>query len=194
MKEVSDMELVRNARAFAAKAHAGVYRKYTGEPYIEHPARVAGMLAKLGLPPEVVAAAYLHDVVEDADVTIGEIEAAFGPKVAALVAEVTDPVIAKVPGNRPIRFAAYVAHVARTSPHGASIKLADMIDNSRNIVAVAPPSFTKRFMTEMAKKLAVLGHGHPELVAKARSRLPSEFRDFEVPDSPADDFGWTFYH
>lgn len=165
--------LVEKALAFATVAHEGVFRKYSGEPYVEHPKRVAAMLAGLGFPAEVIAAAYLHDVVEDTAVTAAVIEAEFGPVVAALVAEVTDPKIEKVPGNRPMRFAAYVAHVAATSPTGASIKLADMVDNSSTIglAVAANPAFAKRYLGEMTKKLAVLGHGHPALFAKATANL-----------------------
>ena len=57
--------LIRKAREFAAMAHAGVFRRWTGEPYVEHPERVAARIAALGFSPEVIAAAFLHDVVED---------------------------------------------------------------------------------------------------------------------------------
>jgi (p)ppGpp synthase/HD superfamily hydrolase len=162
--------VVRKAHEFAAKAHAGVVRRWSGEPYVEHCERVAGSLIALGAPAEVVAAAYLHDVIEDCPVSEAELAAAFGPKVAALVVEVTNPKIAKTPGNRPERKAAVIRHLAASSPEGASIKLADMLDNSSN-VAEHDPEFAKRYLAEMAKKLAVLGHGHPALVAELKRNL-----------------------
>lgn len=164
------MELVVKAHAFAAKAHAGVFRKWSGEPYVEHAERVAGSLAALGFGPEVVAAGYLHDVVEDCPISAEELAAEFGPKVAALVVEVTNPELPKLPGNRAYRKAAVVAHLAGASYEGASIKLADMADNSSNVAALAP-EFAKGYLAEMAKKVAVLGHGHPELLASVKRNL-----------------------
>lgn len=160
---------------FAANAHAGVTRKWTnGEPYVNHPARVAAMLAGLGFPDEVVAAAFLHDVVEDTPVTNADLAAEFGSTVAALVAEVTDPnEIPKVPGNRPERKAAYKAHLAKASCEGASIKLADMIDNA-STVAERAPKFAKRYLPVLADYLTVLGHGHPALVARLTAVLASK--------------------
>ena len=162
--------LVRKAHAFATKAHAGVFRKWSGEPYVEHAARVAASLAALGFGPEVIAAGYLHDVVEDTEISAAELAAEFGPAVAALVVEVTNPKIPKLPGNRAFRKAAVIRHLAGSSYEGASIKLADMADNSSNVAALAP-DFAKGYLPEMAKKLAVLGHGHPELAAKVRANL-----------------------
>ena len=161
------MELVRKAHAFAAKAHAGVFRKWSGEPYIEHPERVAARLAAMGFPAEVVAAAFLHDVVEDTPVSGAEIAAEFGPEVAALVAEVTKPI---VKANRAGRKAAFRAHLAKASYYGACIKLSDELDNSRNVAELAP-EFAKVYLPEMRLELEVLSHGHPELVAELGSRL-----------------------
>ena len=166
--------IVTKARAFATKAHAGVVRRWTGEPYIEHCGRVAARLAALGFDPDVVAAGWLHDVIEDTETTQAELAAEFGPRVAALVAEVTNPKIAKEPGNRPLRKAAIIAHLAASSYGGASIKLADMDDNGSN-VEEHDPEFAKRYMPEMARKLAVLGHGHPELLTKVRIKLANYF-------------------
>jgi (p)ppGpp synthase/HD superfamily hydrolase len=161
--------LVRKAREFATKAHAGVFRKWSGEPYIEHPERVATRLAALGFPAEVIAAAYLHDVVEDTPTTGAEIAAEFGEAVAALVAEVTKPI---VKANRAGRKAAFRTHLAKSSYYGASIKLSDELDNSRN-VAELNPEFAKIYLPEMRLELEVLSHGHPELVAELSSRLGS---------------------
>ena len=163
------MELVLKAHAFAAKAHAGVFRMFSGEPYVEHVERVAGSLAALGFDPDVIAAAYLHDVIEDCPVTAAELAAEFSPRIAALVVEVTNP--EKLPGmSKAERLAGVVAHLAGSSYAGASIKLADMLDNSSN-VSVVSPEFAKGYLPKMAAKLAVLGHGHPELLAKVKRNL-----------------------
>lgn len=164
------LELVKKAHEFAKVAHAGVKRMGTGEPYVEHPERVAATLAELGFPEPVLAAAYLHDVVEDAGVSSEELTKEFGPEVAALVAEVTNPVLPKEPGNRAWRKSKEVEHLAKTSYYGASLKLADIIDNSANVAKVNP-EFAKTYLPVLATKVAVLGHGHPWLVSKAKSNI-----------------------
>jgi guanosine-3',5'-bis(diphosphate) 3'-pyrophosphohydrolase len=83
-----DRALVAEAYAFAREAHAG-QRRLTGDPYLTHPVAVAEILADLRLDGATLAAALLHDVVEDAGVTKAEIEARFGAVVAELVDGVT---------------------------------------------------------------------------------------------------------
>ncbi|MEJ1932632.1 bifunctional (p)ppGpp synthetase/guanosine-3',5'-bis(diphosphate) 3'-pyrophosphohydrolase [Nostoc sp. NIES-2111] len=84
----SDNTLICRAFDFAYQLHQGQYRK-SGELYISHPIAVAGLLRDLGGSPAMIAAGFLHDVVEDTDVTIEEIEERFGPEVRQLVEGVT---------------------------------------------------------------------------------------------------------
>ncbi|MFP7297510.1 RelA/SpoT family protein [Neobacillus niacini] len=81
-------EFVRRAYEFAKHSHREQYRK-SGEPYIIHPIQVAGILADLEMDPATVAAGFLHDVVEDTDVTLMDIETEFNDEVAMLVDGVT---------------------------------------------------------------------------------------------------------
>ena len=83
---------------FAVKAHSGMYRKRESTPYILHPFEVATIAGTLTSDEEVLAAAILHDTVEDTDATIEEIEKKFGSRVAALVASETED---KRPGIPP---------------------------------------------------------------------------------------------
>ena len=83
-----DVELLRRAHATAAKAHEGQIRK-TDDPYITHPTTVAYMLAQYGLDAETIAAAFLHDTVEDTPLTIGEVAQTFGKDIADLIDGVT---------------------------------------------------------------------------------------------------------
>ncbi|MGM0844120.1 MAG: RelA/SpoT family protein [Bacillota bacterium] len=83
-----DVELVRKAYEFAKEAHKEQYRK-SGEPYIIHPIQVAGILADLEMDPSTVAAGFLHDVVEDTNITLENMENSFGKEVAMLVDGVT---------------------------------------------------------------------------------------------------------
>ncbi|HHY38246.1 MAG TPA: bifunctional (p)ppGpp synthetase/guanosine-3',5'-bis(diphosphate) 3'-pyrophosphohydrolase [Clostridia bacterium] len=84
----SDTDLVRKAFAFAQKAHEGQFRD-SGDEYIQHPLAVAGILAELELDTVTVAAGLLHDVVEDTETTISDIERVFGSEMAVLVDGVT---------------------------------------------------------------------------------------------------------
>jgi (p)ppGpp synthase/HD superfamily hydrolase len=83
--------LIDRAIGFAARAHAGQWRKTGRVPYIAHPVGVAMILLEMGYDEEIIAAALLHDTVEDTDVTLDEIEEAFGPQVAEIVAAVSEP-------------------------------------------------------------------------------------------------------
>ena len=78
-------ELVAGAHELATDAHAGQRRKDDGTPYITHPETVAGLLDDAGFGDEVIAAALLHDVVEDTDMGSEELRERFGDRVAELV-------------------------------------------------------------------------------------------------------------
>ena len=77
--------MIQKAAEFAAHAHAGALRKGSKLPYIVHPREVAMIVAMMTEDPEVIAAAYLHDVIEDAGVRYEELEEQFGKRVADLV-------------------------------------------------------------------------------------------------------------
>lgn len=83
-----DLDLITRAYEFAQKAHEGQFRE-SGEPYFTHPVEVAEILAELELDVTSIAAALLHDVVEDTDIPLEKIEAGFGAQVALLVNGVT---------------------------------------------------------------------------------------------------------
>jgi RelA/SpoT family (p)ppGpp synthetase len=86
--DYANKDLICRALEFAYNLHKGQYRK-SGEPYICHPIAVAGLLRDLGGSSVMIAAGFLHDVVEDTEVTIEEIEERFGPEVRRLVEGVT---------------------------------------------------------------------------------------------------------
>ena len=84
------MELVSEAIAFAVKAHDGMRRKKGDDPYILHPMEAAVIVGTMTTDQNLIAAAALHDVVEDAGITIEEIEEKFGKRVRELVASETE--------------------------------------------------------------------------------------------------------
>lgn len=167
--------LVRAAEAFAWAAHAGQKRKYCGSPYICHPAHVVGLLTAAGVnDEEVLAAAWMHDVVEDNDnIENMDIRLLFGARVAELVAEVTD--VSKIEdGNRSVRKEINRQHLAKASPDGKSIKLADMISNARSIIA-NDQDFAKVYMPEKKALLEVFQEGNKQLLVEAEHIMREYF-------------------
>lgn len=91
MLSKQNSDLINSAIAFACKAHKGQFRKGTDTPYISHPFGVGMLLAKFNYPDELIAAGLLHDCVEDTSVTLGQIEAEFGAKIAEIVKGCSEP-------------------------------------------------------------------------------------------------------
>jgi len=120
--------LVRRALAFAAEKHRKQLRKDADRtPYMNHVVAVAATLRHVGgvTDPEILAAALLHDTVEDTETTPDELERAFGPRVRALVAELTDDKsLAK-----DVRKELQVEHADGLSPEAKQLKLCDKICN-----------------------------------------------------------------
>lgn len=117
-----DYELIAKAADFAREKHAGQKRKYTNEAYIVHPQRVAEIIqSKSYATTDMVVAAYLHDVVEDCNVSYAEILEKFGGAVANMVGALT-----KAKG---ISKKAYYATLKDFPVDVRRIKLADRLDN-----------------------------------------------------------------
>ena len=164
-------DIVARADAFAAKAHSAINhkRKYTGDDYIVHPREVAAIVATVPHTPEMLAAALLHDTVEDTGVGIETIRAEFGAVVAGLVADLTD-VSTPGGGNRAIRKGIDLAHTAGASPSAKTIKLADLLSNTASIVA-HDPGFARVYLKEKAAMLDVMTDGDATLLARAKATL-----------------------
>lgn len=161
----------RRAKEFATLWHGsiGQKRKYTGEPYINHPAAVVELVRSVPHTEEMLCAAWLHDTVEDTPCTLDEIERVFGFDVAALVEMLTD-VSKPSDGNRKTRKAIDREHTSKASPEAKTIKLADLIDNSRSIVK-HDPKFAKVYLAEKSLLLDVLREGDNSLMEIARDFL-----------------------
>jgi (p)ppGpp synthase/HD superfamily hydrolase len=134
------------ARTVATLAHAGVMRKWANEPYVNHPARVAAMVKSVPHTGAMVAAAWLHDVVEDTNINEQQIRAVFGSEVTELVMWLTDVSLPE-DGNRAKRKAIDREHLSRAPREAKTIKLADLIDNTRDI-AQHDPKFAKIYLAE----------------------------------------------
>jgi hypothetical protein len=183
----SDKELIRRAREFAVSRHTliGHRRKYTKLPYSEHLQNVANLVASVTEDPEMIAAAWLHDVVEDTTATLEDVEAEFGKPVAGLVEWLTD-VSRPGDGNRAARKAIDREHLARADSRAKTVKLADLLDNCADIVK-HDPRFGKVYLQEMGALLMVLDEGDPRLHEKA-TRLYTHWAErLALPTPPPED-------
>ncbi|MBQ2680497.1 MAG: bifunctional (p)ppGpp synthetase/guanosine-3',5'-bis(diphosphate) 3'-pyrophosphohydrolase [Eggerthellaceae bacterium] len=128
--------LLEDAVAFAAQKHAGKYRKGSKLPYIVHPMEAAAICASFTDDVEVLAAAVLHDVVEDAGVTVGEIEERFGGRVAAIVAGESEDKREGLPpaDTWKVRKLEGIEHVRNADDIGVKmVCLGDKLSNIRSI-------------------------------------------------------------
>lgn len=160
-------DLIKSAKVYATQAHQRINqrRKYNNLPYHVHLEAVAELVASVTNDDEMIAAAWLHDVVEDTPATLEDLEKEFGKNVAQLVEELTD-VSRPSDGNRTRRKAIDRDHIARASPRAKTIKLADMIHNSRDITQ-HDPHFARVYLSEMSALLNVLGDGDSKLYKRA---------------------------
>lgn len=172
--------MIDQAKSFASMAHEGQVRKYTGEPYVTHPLAVADIVATVTDDERIIAAALLHDVVEDTICQIEGIANVFGYRVAAMVDDLTD-VSQPEDGNRKARKAIDLAHTADALPDSQTIKLADLIHNTESITKY-DPEFAKTYMAEKRDLLKVLTKGNSSLYAKAYYLVAKYFSSQEQGD------------
>lgn len=130
------MELVSEAIAFAVKAHDGMRRKKSDLPYILHPMEAAVIVGTMTEDQNMIAAAALHDVVEDAGITIDEVEKRFGKRVRELVESETEDKRADLPPSDTwrIRKEESLAVLERTDDVGVlMVWMGDKLANMRSI-------------------------------------------------------------
>lgn len=175
------MNLYEKALTFAIIKHGDQKRKYTNLPYIVHPIAVAALVrdtAELSSPyvnddgdqwEYAIAAALMHDVLEDTPCTKQEMLDNFGNYVTQYVFEVTD-VSRKEDGNRATRKALDREHLSRASFWGKTIKLADFIDNTKDIVE-NDKHFAVAYLREKELALPYLKDGSPYLFQMAQHHL-----------------------
>jgi (p)ppGpp synthase/HD superfamily hydrolase len=131
--DTSGHALIEKALLLALKAHAGQERKEQPIPYIVHPIEVALILAKQAFSDVVIAAALVHDTVEDTPVTLEDVRRELGEEVAALVAPVThDDSLSWDDKKR-----AYIESVRAASEAAKAISVADKMANAESLIAAA---------------------------------------------------------
>jgi guanosine-3',5'-bis(diphosphate) 3'-pyrophosphohydrolase len=132
----TDIALILHATAFAADKHRNQRRKDAeASPYINHPVALANLLAQAGIgDTTVLAAALLHDTIEDTDATTEELTGTFGGEIAAIVLEVTDDKSLLQAERKRLQ----IEHAPHLSTPAKLVKLADKICNLRD-VSDSPP-------------------------------------------------------
>lgn len=173
--------IVDKALLYATAAHGAVgqKRKYTNEDYINHPINVANIIVDniKYVSTNIIAAAYLHDVVEDTRLTVADIRLSFGMNIATLVDELTDKHTTGY-ANRSVRKALELSRIARISPDAKTVKLADIIDNTRDIVRL-DPEFASKYIQEKLTLMEVLTEGNATLWEMAYSNLIKSVEDLK---------------
>lgn len=171
------------AARFAREKHEGQFRKYGNKvPYIYHPMRVAGEVALIdGTTPEMVAAAWLHDVIEDTDTSYHEVFDEFGGHIAHLVLGLTDITKQdKTLSSRPRaeRKQLNNEYLLTQGDDVKLIKLCDILDNVRDMPEEAG-GFRKKFFQEKIVQVNLIGYVNRELsfniLAITKTKEPNLF-------------------
>ena len=153
-----DICLVTRATLFAAQRHADQRRKgRRQEPYFNHLAEVAGTLCEAieGDDAALVAAAFLHDTIEDTQTSLEELQKLFGEDIAALVMEVTDDKsLPKLERKR-----LQIVNAPKKSRRAKLLKIADATSNVRSLAADPPSDWdSARMLDYIAWAEQVIGH------------------------------------
>jgi len=151
-------EFIAKAKQFAQEAHDGQVRKYTGLPYVTHTEEVAQIVDNYNGSKEMIAAALLHDTVEDTSVTLQDIEKEFGSSTADMVKWLTDTSRPE-DGNRAVRKEIDRNRLSQAPAAVQLIKAADMISNGKDI-KINDPNFAKVYIEEMKLLLAAMTKIH----------------------------------
>ena len=158
-----DSDLAVAALRFSRRVHLGQHRKQTGEQFVAHPIAVAELLSGAGYDGAMLAAAYLHDVVEKTDVHLDEIRERFGPGVAELVDALTeDPAIEGYADRK----RALRRRIVEVGGDTAVIYAADRVANMRDWLKVAPenrPACGERLGTSLAERMQLWAEDVEEL-------------------------------
>jgi guanosine-3',5'-bis(diphosphate) 3'-pyrophosphohydrolase len=185
-------KILEQVKEFADKAHGDQKRKYTSERYIVHPERVTKLCQQYTSSIPVLAAALLHDVLEDTRVTKTDlhnfllfvISKEDAKQTTQLVVELTDIYTkSKYPRlNRKRRKQKEANRIEKTSPDAQTVKYSDIIDNCKEIV-VHDPEFAHVFLMECKMLLKIIPNGNAELYHKATEtvdhclkQVPTEYR------------------
>lgn len=158
------MSIAFEAMMFAMEAHKNQKRKYTNNPYSDHLAEVAGIVATIDNNPISISIAWLHDCIEDCGLTEQALIDKFGYDIALGVRDLSDLEV----GNRNTRKKLSRERLRNCYPFIQTIKVADLISNTSSIIQ-HDPKFAKVYLEEMRLLLDVLTNADERLVKVARN-------------------------
>lgn len=187
------LNLVLRAAEFAARKHRDQRRKDVGaSPYVNHPIALARVLSAEGdvHDPVVLAAALLHDTIEDTETSYQELRGEFGAEVADIVAEVTDTKWVGKTARKQIQ----VSRAAKSSHRAKLVKIADKIANLRDIISSPPADWTeerKRQYFEWAKRIVDRLRGTN---TRLERRFDALYRQLPMLTASMDDLGAVGRH
>ncbi len=173
-----DIDVVAFAKSFATDRHTGQVRKYTGAPYITHPAAVARYVRMVGGSAEMIAAAWMHDLIEDTGTTRHDIADRFGQQISWMVFDLTDRslyAMDQLPRRERKRLDADA--LSRCSGDVQTVKMADLLDNSRSIIAF-DPKFAKVYIREAEYLVEVLIRAEQRITSAVKSVISYYRRNF----------------
>lgn len=181
-------EIISTVIEFADAAHGDQTRKYSSDRYIVHPVRVMETCRQYTDRIAVLAAAVLHDVIEDTACTADDISAFLDRlmdepqknETLKLVVELTDVYVKKnYPAfNRYKRKKKELKRLSTISPDAQTIKYADILDNAAEIPQ-SDPSFAERYLKECLAVIQALKDGNPELRQKVENRVTAELEKIQ---------------
>lgn len=171
--------IIQHAAQLAAYAHRKQRRKYNGEPYIHHPARVAGCFSAQAIlkNPNIyyndsnIAAAWLHDVVEDTEFSIDDLAKRFGDNVLMIVEELTDPQYEE--GAKPPRKERHAHNLNRMYNASTPSKMIKLCDRWDNVCSMhqAPRGFKRLYASETLDLMETIGNILPELAQTVETHV-----------------------
>jgi (p)ppGpp synthase/HD superfamily hydrolase len=182
-----EKDILEKVKAFADNAHGDQMRKYSNERYIVHPVRVMEICEQYTNDVTVLAAALLHDVLEDTAVgkrelgnfLSGIMEKEQASRTLELVDQLTDVFIkADYPAlNRRARRSREAERLSKVSPDAQTVKYADIIDNTRDI-AKDETDFALTYLRECQQLLQSISDGNPDLYERAVNTVNESLREY----------------
>lgn len=178
-----DTALLDRAIIYAVEAHAGTERRGKGFPYIVHPMEAVEIVATITPDQEILAAAALHDTVEDTDITIEQIRAEFGDRIASLVGAETDDVVDGQSEEESWhdRKLAAINRLSKASKDAKTVALGDKLSNMRAIArdyAIQGDSLWNLFHTTDPKEHEWHYRGLADALRDLKDTFA--FREFEM--------------
>lgn len=149
---IEGKDLIAYADAYAEEKHEGQQRR-GGDPYITHPREVANIISSITNNPDMIAAALLHDVLEDTNTTESEMKSIFGPTITSLVVELTNDPAADNNPDKSVKDNYLIKKMNRMSEEAFTIKLADRLHNVNSAITTKHAQRTLYILSQLNRPI-----------------------------------------